>query len=154
MISRLFYRLVLFSIFVSSSFVCATTQAQEKIAANEILVSIAPLHALVSVVTEGVTEPGLLLKSQYSPHGASLKPSERRMLFNAKIVFYIDDNFETFLPQLFLSHTSLKPVQISQTKNLTLLPLRESIGGEHDHRAIRLQSYQLGELLARKVPSP
>ena len=48
-----------------------------------IVVSIKPLHSLVSSVTRGVTDPVLLFEGFSSPHTAQLKPSMMRTLHSA-----------------------------------------------------------------------
>ena len=62
-------------------------------ATDNIVVSIKPIHSLVASVTKGVSEPFLILQRQASPHTYSLRPSEARKLRNAKIVFWIGEEF-------------------------------------------------------------
>jgi len=65
-----------------------------------VLVSIKPLHSLVSYITDGVNPTRLLLSQQQSPHHFQLRPSQKRMINNADIFFYSSDNIETFVPAL------------------------------------------------------
>ena len=62
-----------------------------------VIVSIPPLHALVSGVMEGVGEPHLLVPAGASPHAQGLRPSEARRLERAGVVFWLGEPLETFL---------------------------------------------------------
>ena len=64
---------------------------------SEIVVSIKPLHSLVSAVTEGSNSVSLVIDGSMTPHNFALKPSHAKLLNNAKIFFYIDDEFESAL---------------------------------------------------------
>ena len=102
-----------------------------------IVVSIKPLYALVAGVTQGITTPTLLVSGNQSPHDFQLTPSQMTALHHAKVVFYIDPSYETFLTNtLETLPDSVQQQPLSQSKNITLLPLRS--GGvweedEHDH---------------------
>ncbi|PLY01973.1 MAG: zinc ABC transporter substrate-binding protein [Desulfuromonas sp.] len=73
-----------------------------------VVVSIKPLHSLVSGVMQGVGEPALLVKGGGSPHGYSLKPSEARALAQADLVVWVGPELETFLekPLVTLAHSA------------------------------------------------
>jgi zinc transport system substrate-binding protein len=71
----------------------APAQARE----GGVIVSVKPVHSLVAGVMNGVGEPGLLVRGGESPHTYSLRPSDARMLDDARIVFWIGGVFETFL---------------------------------------------------------
>lgn len=73
----------------------ATSQA---VAAEtpRVVVSIKPLHSLVSGVMAGVAEPELIVKKG-SPHGYSLRPSEARALAKADLVVWVGHELESFL---------------------------------------------------------
>ncbi len=61
--------------------------------------SIAPVHALLAAVMEGVAAPTLLLPPGASPHAFALAPSQAAALRQAELVFRVADNLETFLNQ-------------------------------------------------------
>ena len=63
----------------------------------EVVVSIAPIHALAAGVMQGVAEPRLLISGGASPHSYSLKPSEARALNEARMVVRVSDQLESFL---------------------------------------------------------
>jgi zinc transport system substrate-binding protein len=62
-----------------------------------VVTSIKPVHSLVSSVMNGVGTPYLIVDGASSPHTYSLKPSEARKLQDAKLVFCMGDDIETFL---------------------------------------------------------
>ncbi len=65
--------------------------------APQVVVSIKPLHSLVSGVMQGVGEPQLLVKGGGSPHGYILRPSEAKMLYEADLVVWVGHELESFL---------------------------------------------------------
>lgn len=72
--------------------------ASQAVAADapRVVVSIKPLHSLVSGVMAGVVEPELIVKKG-SPHGYSLRPSEARALAKADLVVWVGHELESFL---------------------------------------------------------
>ena len=60
-----------------------------------VVVSIKPIHSIVSALMEGVSKPQLLLESNDSAHTFHLKPSQLSLLSNADLVITIGDSFET-----------------------------------------------------------
>lgn len=61
-----------------------------------VVVSIKPLHSLVSGVMAGVAEPTLVVKKG-SPHGYSLRPSEAHALSQADLVVWVGHELESFM---------------------------------------------------------
>lgn len=66
-------------------------------AAPRVLVTIKPIHSLVASVMLGVATPDLLITGAASEHGYALKPSDAHKLSQAKIVFWIGPDLETYL---------------------------------------------------------
>ena len=62
-----------------------------------VIVSIKPLHSLVTGVMRGVATPLLLVKGGGSPHGYVLRPSEARALSKAQLVVWVGEDLESFL---------------------------------------------------------
>ena len=87
-------------------------------ASPKVVVSIKPVHSLVSSVMHTIGEPVLLLDGQASPHDASLRPSQATALQDAELIFWIGRDLETFL---------MKPLQ-SGPKNRTSVELIKSPG--------------------------
>ena len=92
-----------------------------------IVVSIKPLHSLVSGVMLGVSIPRLLLKGNFSPHRYSMKPSDAEDLQQADIIFWGGENLEIFLAKP-LSSLSKKATVVSllQIDGLILKYFRSS----------------------------
>ena len=63
----------------------------------KVVTSIKPVHSLVSGVMVGVGVPSLIIDGAGSPHTYSLKPSQAQQLQDAKLVFWMGDELETFL---------------------------------------------------------
>ena len=122
--------------FLSLFLLLATFKAH---ASAEVVVTIKPLHSLVQAVMEEAGEATLLFEGETSPHDVQLKPSQIRIIQNAKIIFSIDERFETIvLPVVQTAANKPLHISIAALANLTTLPLRR--GGEwalsdgaHDH---------------------
>lgn len=98
-----------------------------------IVTSIKPIHSLVSGITQGITEPELLMSSRQSPHHYSLRPSERKMLADADLIFWIGPGMESFMSRILTSlQNKNNAISLIQSPKLTLLPAR-SIEGSHKH---------------------
>lgn len=68
----------------------ATTFALPAIAEPpRVVVDIAPVHALVAQVMDGIATPDLLLAQDANPHAAQLRPSQARMLADADLVIWV-----------------------------------------------------------------
>lgn len=92
-----------------------------------VVVSIAPFHALVSAVMQDVGEPKLLVEKGASPHHYNLKPSEIKTLQEADLIFWGGPELETFLVKPLESlGPSTKTVELGKTDKLLLLPPRRS----------------------------
>jgi zinc transport system substrate-binding protein len=61
---------------------------------TEIVVSIKPLHSLVSALTNGVTQPVLLLDGNFSPHHVQLVPSQVQAMQKAKSLIWVGPAYE------------------------------------------------------------
>jgi zinc transport system substrate-binding protein len=101
----------------------------------EVVTSIKPVHSLVSGVMAGVGVPSLIIDGADSPHTYSLKPSQAKQLQDAKLVFWMGDELETFLAgpieNIAQSATTIK---LTDAHDLKKIKFRE--GGmfdEHDH---------------------
>lgn len=85
----------------------------------KVLATVKPIHSLVASVTDGILEPDLLDYTT-SAHDYMLKPSDASSLESSDVIFYIDDNLETFVKTFAKNDKEL--VQLSKTVNL--LPAR------------------------------
>lgn len=65
--------------------------------APRIVVSIKPLHSIVSQVTLGVTQPALLLEQEASAHHFQLRPSQQQKISQADLFIYSSEQIESFV---------------------------------------------------------
>ena len=83
-------------IFFLLTFLCVAPMNATAAETPHVVVSIKPLHSLVSAVMDGVGTPELLVKKG-SPHGYSLRPSEAQALAHADLVIWVGHELESFL---------------------------------------------------------
>jgi zinc transport system substrate-binding protein len=62
-----------------------------------VVTSVKPIHSLVSAIMEGVGTPELIVDGAASPHTYNLKPSNARVLQDAKVIFWVGPGLEAFL---------------------------------------------------------
>jgi len=108
------------------------------IAKPNVAASIKPVHALVSAVTGRISTPKLILSGNTSPHHTALKPSQRRMMEAADVIFHIGGSLEQSLKKALEQRKAAgaRIIALIDTPGLALLPVRE--GGiwhkdEHAH---------------------
>ncbi|MZR29846.1 zinc ABC transporter substrate-binding protein [Sneathiella litorea] len=100
---------------------------------DAVVVTIKPLHSLVQGVMGETGDATLLITGIASPHGLSLKPSQVSRLQDAKVVFYIDDAFESFLKTALASlPEKVRKVSLSHAEGVELLERREGGTWEED----------------------
>ena len=100
-------------------------QAQVSAKAFSVAVTVKPVHSLVAGVMQGVSEPLLVMGTSASPHHYTLRPSERRALANASLIFWIGPELETFMPRILGSlGASNRNVALIEAKGLLRLPAR------------------------------
>ncbi len=92
------------------------TQANEP----KVVVTIKPIHSLVTAVMKGVAKPYLLLKSGESPHNYSLRPSKVRRLHAANLIIWVSPNIESFLEKS-LRAIKVPKIRLIDLPNLNLL---------------------------------
>lgn len=100
----------------------------------QVVVTLKPLHALVSGVMEGVNTPHLLLSGGESPHTYTLKPSQVKILHQAQLVVWVGTAIESFLvkPLQTLPQT-VRAFSILEIKQLYLHPARRGGVWEDEH---------------------
>ena len=104
----------------------------------EVLVTIKPLHSLVSMISDGVFEPKLLLQDPISAHHFEVLPSMMTDITKAEKIIWMGPNQEGSLKKAFENNQN-KLLTILDIKELTLLELRaedhHDDGDEHhtDH---------------------
>ncbi|MEO5329939.1 MAG: zinc ABC transporter substrate-binding protein [Magnetococcus sp. THC-1_WYH] len=109
-------------------------------ASPQVVVTIKPIHALVSGVMQGVGRPGLLLPGSVSPHSHALRPSEAQLLRRAELFFWVGDEFETFLVKpLRQLAVGAKTIALHEAPGVTLLANRE-LKAKGDHPGIHFDA--------------
>ena len=94
-----------------------------------IVVTIKPLYSLVAQLTDGIEEPVLLMKTIQSPHHYNMRPSERRLLSDAKMIIWLGPNLESYLTKIIRQQDQATVVTTIQAEGLVLLEKR----GRHKH---------------------
>ena len=96
-----------------------------------IVVTIKPLYSLVAQLTAGIEEPVLLMKTIQSPHHYNMRPSERRLLSDAKMIVWLGPNLESYLAKIIKQQDQAAVVTAIQAEDLVLLEERGR--DKHDH---------------------
>ena len=120
--------------------------------APQVVASIKPIHSLVAGVMEGIGEPEYLVVGAGSEHGYSLRPSQAAALSQARVVFWVGENVETFLvkPLEALSGDAAV-VALSTVDGVATLPTRE--GGMWEEHAAE-HAGEHAEPSLRRGPRP
>lgn len=116
-----------------------TTGDQGSNKQGPIVVSIKPLYSLVARLTQGIEKPVLLMKQSQSPHHYSIRPSERRLLANAKMIVWLGPQMESMLNKIIPQSSSVV-VSAIQAKNLKLLNNRTKHSSHDKHSSDALES--------------
>ena len=98
-----------------------------------VVVSIKPVHSIVTALMSGIAEPQLLLKSNNSAHTFHLKPSQIRMLANADLVIIISEDFEAGLRKAIKNIEDDSLFQITSLNNLNIHKSRSGILYSKEH---------------------
>ena len=101
----------------------------------KVVVSILPVHSLVSGLMSGIGEPYLLLKGNQSPHTMTLKPSDVRAMSQADLLVWVGESLESPLTRV-IDHNSdsERVISLLAIPNMHLLPVRHNLDwSRHDH---------------------
>jgi len=118
--------------------VCWPTHAAEP---PRVVVSIKPLHDIVSGLLEGVAEPELLLPTGASPHQQSLRPSQMRVLQQADLVIWVGPELESFLVRPLAAQHNKQSFPLLTLSGINRLSARsggawsDSASDPHEHHA-------------------
>ncbi|MEH6473279.1 MAG: zinc ABC transporter substrate-binding protein [Halopseudomonas sp.] len=95
--------------------------------ALDVTTSIKPLQLLVASITDGISQPQLLIPGASSPHDYQLRPSERRLLEQSELIFWIG-------PELEMSLTKVLQ-QLPPTTRVVALAVESEFPqqGQHSH---------------------
>ncbi len=97
-----------------------------------IVVTIKPLYSLVAQLSAGIEKPVLLMKQMQSPHHYNMRPSERQLLANARMIIWIGPQMESFLSKVIQQH-DVAIVSAMQADDLKLLDRRTK---NHHHHGV------------------
>ncbi|WP_119256142.1 zinc ABC transporter substrate-binding protein ZnuA [Shinella zoogloeoides] len=104
----------------------AVGAAAARAEAPSVVVSIKPIHSLVSAIMQGVGEPSLIVEGAASPHTYSLKPSNAAALQDADVIFWVGHGLEAFLEKPLESlGGKATVVELEDAPGLEKLPFRE-----------------------------
>ena len=96
-----------------------------------VVVSIKPIHSIVTILMDGVATPKLLLNSSNSAHTFHLKPSQIRMLSKSDLVITISNDFETGLRKAL---KNVKKDSLLKSRGEDIYEANEEEEGNHaDH---------------------
>jgi zinc transport system substrate-binding protein len=110
--------------------------------AVEVVVTIKPLHGLVSRVMAGAGAPHLLVQGGLSPHIYALRPSDAAKLNAANLFIRMSDAMEPFTARIVKALPSrVHVVTLADAPGLRLLPRRTGAtfaddGHGHDHGTV------------------
>lgn len=114
-------RLRILAVFLFALTAAARAQAE----APAVLATIKPIHSLAAAVMEGVGEPQLLIGGAVSEHSYALKPSDARKIADAKAIFWVGPDLETYLTAPLASLAAgAKIVALEHAKGVRLLAAR------------------------------
>lgn len=104
---------------------------------GSILVTIKPLYSLVAHLTDGIESPVLLMKQAQSPHHYNMRPSERRLLAQARLIVWIGPQMESHISKI-VQQQNATVVSAMNASDLLLLDARNK--HTHGHSSERRHS--------------
>lgn len=109
--------------------------AEVAVAGPKVVATVAPVHSLAAAIMRGVGEPRLLIRGGVSPHEFVLRPSDRRALAGARVVFWVGEGMESFLPRVLNQlDGGTRIVELAQLPGVERLPPRAGgIWAPHEH---------------------
>lgn len=108
--------------------------------ALEVLTTIKPLGFIAAAITDGVSEPKVLLPTGASPHDFSLRPSDIRSINDADLVVWVGPELEGFMAKPLANHSHV--LTLTQVEGMPLFDYAKQEGHEeyadeehegHDH---------------------
>lgn len=118
--------------FLSAVLLCLLPSSGQ--AQDPVLASVKPLQLIASAVTAGVSEPGVLIPANQSPHHFSLKPSDVRRIVDADVIVWVGPGLETYLTSVLQEPgVQRKTLEMASIANVILLDSGEL---SHDPESI------------------
>jgi len=91
-----------------------------------LLSTIKPVHLLVAAIAGEQFTLQQLIPDGASPHHYALRPSDRRAIADAQIIFRIHADLETFLNPLLAQQANTQTITLAQAAGVVLQPLDHS----------------------------
>jgi zinc transport system substrate-binding protein len=102
--------------------------------ALEVLTTIKPLGFIAAAITDGVSEPEVLLPTGASPHDFSLRPSDIRSINSADLVVWVGPELEGFMAKPLANHPHA--LTLTQVEGMPLFNYAtQDSHDSHDHDA-------------------
>jgi zinc transport system substrate-binding protein len=118
---KISFFLVIFFLFLSLKG-CTPDKDNKSSTPPSVVVTLKPIHSLVAHLMEGRGKPVLLFEGEPVAHGASLRPSQRRILKQADLLVWIGPSFEVFLSRTLGALSPKLLLTLLEQPGLTLLP--------------------------------
>ncbi|MBS4640455.1 zinc ABC transporter substrate-binding protein ZnuA [Aeromonas media] len=100
--------------------------------ALEVLTTIKPLGFIAAAITDGVSEPRVLLPTGASPHDFSLRPSDIRSINDADLVVWVGPELEGFMTKPLAKHPHA--LTLTQVPGMPLFNyVTQESHNDHDH---------------------
>ena len=96
------------------------------LAVPSVVVSIKPIHSIVSSLMQSVGEPQLLLENNNSAHNFHIRPSQVKALENAELIISINSKFEAGLANILSNYSNSTRIVISELNLPSIYTLREN----------------------------
>ncbi len=93
----------------------------------KVVVSIKPIHSIVTGLLKGITKPELLIKGQQTPYDFQLNERHNKQLHEASLVVWVGPELESsLLAKIEQLPKSVKVVELLSSPNLKILPSRHA----------------------------
>lgn len=109
-------------------------------AAPKVVVTIKPIHSIVSAVMDGIAKPELLVNDLSSPHSIAIDSSREEMLAGAELIIWTSDTLEASVKDAAIELApNAKTLELMSLEGLLLLPFRDEARWKTDkvHNHIR-----------------
>jgi len=140
-------RLIVFLFFL----IPLTSHAQ---AQPRVLVTIKPVHSLVTALLADISKPDLLLDGRLSPHGYQLRPSDALKLTQADVIIWVGPTLEDFIQKQLRQISGKKIIQLTDTHHTagSLTQLHEDPHRWLDPQLALLDTQHIAENLISQYP--
>ena len=99
--------------------------------ALEVLTTIKPLGFIAAAITDGVSEPGVLLPTGGVAHDFSLRPSDMRSINEADLVVWVGPELEGFMAKPLARHPHV--LTLTQVPGMPLYNYATQGNDDHHH---------------------